>query len=225
MAGMGVFGLQILNGVNNSVKSMYHEHVMGVNLIKEANKYYESSQRSYNNAVRLVIIALIITIIATIVMSIILANSIVKPLHKSIDFAQSLSKGDLTKQINNKLKEIMLNIKAVSNNVDCSSDQLSTALDDSNISMDSIGYSISQIGSNIQEVTNLVENIEKRMNDIGLSTRVVSKLSDRCQPAIALEYRSITDVKYTTSDFYIISDTKFTMFKFSYFYSSVTTRI
>lgn len=303
MAGMGVFGLQILSGVNNSVKSMYHEQVMGVNLIKEAqynlglaqraeknvllsdtikdkrehskhlenfysngiiknlnefkgmsnhgvqdgidelitkinnfkdiqmeiinssmngsqdeaiklasesmrkasetekiikeiiehkleeaNKYYDSSQRSYNNAVRLVIIALSITILATIVMSIMLANSIVKPLHKSIDFAQSLSKGDLTKQINNKfkdeskilvealnttgnkLKEIMLNIKEVSNNVDYSSEQLSTALDDSNISMDSIGCSISQIGSNIQEVTNLVENIEKRMHDISKSS-------------------------------------------------------
>jgi methyl-accepting chemotaxis protein len=49
MAGMGVFGLQILNGVNDNVKSMYHDQVKGVNFIKEAQYNLGLAQRAEKN--------------------------------------------------------------------------------------------------------------------------------------------------------------------------------
>ncbi len=49
MAGLGGFGLYILNGVNENVKSMYHDQVMGINLIKKLQYNVALAERAEKN--------------------------------------------------------------------------------------------------------------------------------------------------------------------------------
>lgn len=191
-----------INTINLSRKSLQQAQKIEDTISKmisyklnEAYKHYEDTKKYFNDAIKLVIVSLTVAIILTITISILLANSIVKPLNKSIAFAHNIAEGNLRTEMENtyknevgqlldalnrtseKLKDIVGNVKNISNDVNYDSLQLSNAIEQSNQSQELIGQSISQIAASIEEAVYSIKGIEDRVSKISQSSNEVMSIT------------------------------------------------
>ena len=118
-----------------------------------------------------------------------MAASVIKPLKRSVRFADELSKGNLNSRIdirmandeigmlvnslNNtgeKLSEIVSEIKKSSMGLEESTEQLNIATEESNQVMDEIGVSVGAITDNIEQVVSSIEHISSNLKNIVINS-------------------------------------------------------
>lgn len=164
--------------------------------LQEAEDKYISSNNTYNKSI-LVFSSIIFfaLVIGALIMSK-MAASVIKPLKKSVRFAEELSKGNLNSRIdvkmtndelgmlvnslNNtgeKLSEIVIEIKKSSQELEVSTEQLNMATEESNSVMDEIGVSVGSITNNIEQVVASIEHISNNIKNIVINSDEVSNLT------------------------------------------------
>lgn len=164
--------------------------------LKEAEDKYISSNKTYKKSI-LIFSSLIFfaLVIGTLIMSK-MAASVIKPLKKSVRFAEELSKGNLNSRIDvkmtndelgmlvnslnstgEKLGEIVTEIKKSSRELEVRTEQLNMATEESNSVMDEIGVSVGSITNNIEQVVASIEHISNNIKNIVINSDEVSNLT------------------------------------------------
>lgn len=164
--------------------------------LDEANKTFGNSNDTYKKSFIIFIGIILFAIITGALILNRMAASIIKPLKKSLQFAEEISNGNLNsridgglandeigllvKALNNtgeKLSEIVAEIKNSSKNLEDSTEQLNMATEESNQVMDEIGVSVGDITNNIEQVVSSIEHISNNLKSIVINSDEVSKLT------------------------------------------------
>jgi len=164
--------------------------------LEEAEATYDSSNRTYNKSI-LIFSGIIFSaiVIGALIMSK-MAASVIKPLKKSVRFAEDISNGNLNSRIEmnltddeigllvkslnhtgEKLSEIVNEIKNSSESLEESTEQLNMATEESNMLMDEIGVSVGGITNNIEQVVSSIEHISNNLKNIVINSDEVSILT------------------------------------------------
>jgi len=162
----------------------------------EADDTFKSSNSTYNQSFFIFIGIIFFALIAGAFIMSRMAASIIKPLKRSVRFADEIAKGNLNsridirmandeigmlvKSLNNtgeKLSEIVSEIKKSSMGLEESTEQLNMATEESNQVMDEIGASVGDITHNIEQVVSSIEHISKNLKHIVINSDEVSKLT------------------------------------------------
>jgi len=162
----------------------------------EADDTFKNSNSTYNKSLFIFIGIIFFALIAGAYIMSRMAASVIKPLKRSVRFADELSKGNLNSRIdirmandeigmlvnslNNtgeKLSEIVSEIKKSSMGLEESTEQLNMATEESNQVMDEIGVSVGAITTNIEQVVSSIEHINNNLKNIVINSDEVSKLT------------------------------------------------
>ena len=162
----------------------------------EADDTFKNSNSTYNKSLFIFIGIIFFALIAGAFIMSRMAASVIKPLKRSVRFANELSKGNLNSRIdirmandeigmlvnslNNtgeKLSEIVSEIKKSSMGLEESTEQLNMATEESNQVMDEIGVSVGAITTNIEQVVSSIEHINNNLKNIVINSDEVSKLT------------------------------------------------
>jgi methyl-accepting chemotaxis protein len=164
--------------------------------LAEADDTFINSNSTYNKSFLIFIGIIFFALIAGAFIMSRMAASVIKPLKRSVRFADELSKGNLNSRIdirmandeigmlvnslNNtgeKLSEIVSEIKKSSMGLEESTEQLNMATEESNQVMDEIGVSVGAITDNIEQVVSSIEHISSNLKNIVINADEVSKLT------------------------------------------------
>ncbi len=164
--------------------------------LAEADDTFINSNSTYNKSFLIFIGIIFFALIAGAFIMSRMAASVIKPLKRSVRFADELSKGNLNSRIdirmandeigmlvnslNNtgeKLSEIVSEIKKSSMGLEESTEQLNMATEESNQVMDEIGVSVGAITDNIEQVVSSIEHISSNLKNIVINSDEVSKLT------------------------------------------------
>lgn len=164
--------------------------------LAEADDTFINSNSTYNKSFLIFIGIIFFALIAGAFIMSRMAASVIKPLKRSVRFADELSKGNLNSRIdirmandeigmlvnslNNtgeKLSEIVSEIKKSSMGLEESTEQLNIATEESNQVMDEIGVSVGAITDNIEQVVSSIEHISSNLKNIVINSDEVSKLT------------------------------------------------
>jgi len=164
--------------------------------LAEADDTFINSNSTYNKSFLIFIGIILFALIAGAFIMSRMAASVIKPLKRSVRFADELSKGNLNSRIdirmandeigmlvnslNNtgeKLSEIVSEIKKSSMGLEESTEQLNMATEESNQVMDEIGVSVGAITDNIEQVVSSIEHISSNLKNIVINADEVSKLT------------------------------------------------
>ncbi|MGB4659382.1 MAG: methyl-accepting chemotaxis protein [Mobilitalea sp.] len=164
--------------------------------LAEADDTFINSNSTYNKSFLIFIGIILFALIAGAFIMSRMAASVIKPLKRSVRFADELSKGNLNSRIdirmandeigmlvnslNNtgeKLSEIVSEIKKSSMGLEESTEQLNIATEESNQVMDEIGVSVGAITDNIEQVVSSIEHISSNLKNIVINSDEVSKLT------------------------------------------------
>jgi methyl-accepting chemotaxis protein len=164
--------------------------------LAEADDTFKNSNSTYNKSFLIFIGIIFFALIAGAFIMSRMAASVIKPLKRSVRFADELSKGNLNSRIdirmandeigmlvnslNNtgeKLSEIVSEIKKSSMGLEESTEQLNMATEESNQVMDEIGVSVGAITDNIEQVVSSIEHISSNLKNIVINSDEVSKLT------------------------------------------------
>ncbi len=164
--------------------------------LAEADDTFKNSNSTYNKSFLIFIGIIFFALIAGAFIMSRMAASVIKPLKRSVRFADELSKGNLNSRIdirmandeigmlvnslNNtgeKLSEIVSEIKKSSMGLEESTEQLNIATEESNQVMDEIGVSVGAITDNIEQVVSSIEHISSNLKNIVINSDEVSKLT------------------------------------------------
>jgi len=164
--------------------------------LAEADDTFINSNSTYNKSFLIFIGIIFFALIAGAFIMSRMAASVIKPLKRSVRFADELSKGNLNSRIdirmandeigmlvnslNNtgeKLSEIVSEIKKSSMGLEESAEQLNMATEESNQVMDEIGVSVGAITDNIEQVVSSIEHISSNLKNIVINSDEVSKLT------------------------------------------------
>jgi len=175
----------------NTIISELSQHEM-----EEADKNFSSSNDTYHRSFIIFSGIILFAIITGALILSRMAASIIKPLKKSLQFAEEISNGNLNsridaglandeigllvKALNNtgeKLSEIVTEIKNSSKNLEESTEQLNMATEESTQVMDEIGVSVGDITKNIEQVVSSIEHISNNLKSIVINSDEVSKLT------------------------------------------------
>ncbi|MBU5483117.1 methyl-accepting chemotaxis protein [Clostridium sp. MSJ-11] len=184
---------QLFQSIENEINTI------AINNVQESKQKYEASITIYYNIIESVLAFSIIALIVSITLTITMSSSIIKPLQKSIYFAQNLANGDLTDNLNiktkdelgilidalnntgAKLKDIVSRIKSTSMEVNLGSDQLALAMENTNISTNEIGEKIINSTDSIQKITTTIKETNSNIKSISLSSSKVSRLANEAK--------------------------------------------
>ena len=162
----------------------------------EADDTFKNSNSTYNKSFFIFIGIIFFALIAGAFIMSRMAASVIKPLKRSVRFANELSKGNLNSRIDirmandeigmlvnslnytgEKLSEIVSEIKKSSMGLEESTEQLNMATEESNQVMDEIGVSVGAITTNIEQVVSSIEHINNNLKNIVINSDEVSKLT------------------------------------------------
>ena len=174
-------------------------------LIKEAElvEYEENLLNIQNRIEMLVFVLLILALILSMIISIIITRSITRPINQFIKLAQTVSKGDLTQEVNidtgdeisilaeafntmvGNLRNLVAHITEVSQNVASTSQQLSAASQESTAASEEVATTIQEVAKavadeamDIRESSNLVHEMQRETDQMSSNIIHVNKSAD-----------------------------------------------
>ncbi|PKM94446.1 MAG: hypothetical protein CVU84_10265 [Firmicutes bacterium HGW-Firmicutes-1] len=168
--------------------------------IDEARESFQNSNTIFNKSFILFIGIIAFAIVSGILIMVNIAASVIKPLKKSVLFAENISKGQLGNKIDieitndeigmlinalnstgSELRKIVSEISTTSHGLEESTEQLNVATEESNEVMSEIGSSIGTITNRIENVVTSVESISDNIKRIAVSSGEISKLTREAQ--------------------------------------------
>jgi methyl-accepting chemotaxis protein len=166
---------------------------------EEATQLYNDSMDIYNKIKFLVIIIAGAALAISIALAIKISSSIIKPLNKSVAWAEEIAAGNLTgnlqikqkdelgmlvsalNETSNKLKNIVSQIKSTAVDVKSGSENVSFTIENMTMVMNEIGVKINSITDNIQHIVVSVEDVGESAQDISSSSDEVSALASKAK--------------------------------------------
>lgn len=160
---------------------------------KLENGIFNVIEKSENSTKRLLIITLILACISAFAIALITSNSITRPLKVGLDFAKSISKGDLTQNVtidqkdevgeliealgemNGRLREIISTVISSASNIASTSEQVSSTSQQLSQGANEQASSVEEVSSTMEEIaSNNEQNTEN-----ALQTEKISKVAQK----------------------------------------------
>lgn len=168
--------------------------------LSEANETYKSSNNTFRKSLIIFISIIVFALIAGALILARMASAVIKPLKRSVQFAEEISNGNLNSRIDisrskdeigmlvnalnntgDKLNKIVSEIKVSSHGLEESTEQLNMATEESNEVMSKIGSSVGTITHKIENVVGAIENISDNIKSIAVNSEEVSKLTQEAK--------------------------------------------
>jgi methyl-accepting chemotaxis protein len=194
------------------------------NNLSNTNDMIAKNEKQSVSARVVIIISMLTALLFTIIVSLLITNSITKPLAKGVQFAESLSNGDLTveldvnqkdeigvlayslKEMTNKLKEVIENIISGADNIADASMQMSATSQQMSQGASEQASSTEEVSSSMEEMTsNILQNADNALQTEKISTVAL----DGVNKVGKASEQSLTSIKEIAQKITIINDIAF----------------
>jgi methyl-accepting chemotaxis protein len=196
-------------------------------IVKSSEDYIMTDEAMLNEADKTqngVVIFSIIATLAGVLLAFIIARGIINPINKGVRFAERISKGDLTanvdvdqkdeigvlanalKNMADKLKEIVGNIRAGADNIAAASQQMSSSSQEMSQGASEQASSAEEVSSSMEE---MVSNIQQNTDNAQQTEKISSTASERIIEGNKATQTSVESMKEIADKISIINDIAF----------------
>ncbi|MFA6401968.1 MAG: methyl-accepting chemotaxis protein [Salinivirgaceae bacterium] len=194
------------------------------NNLNNTNVMIEDDEKQSASARVVIIISILIALLFTIIIALLITNSITKPLAKGVQFADKLSNGNLTAELDvnqkdeigilaNSLKEMTYKLKEVIENIMNGADNIADASNQMSATAQQMSQGASEQASSTEEVSSSMEEMTSNIlqnTDNALQTDKISTIAlDGVNKVGMASKESLISIKEIAQKITIINDIAF----------------